>query len=72
MNSNLIDIIKVLISKGFAYKSICIDLGINHLCTGCECNECLLNTSPLFISDYPNLLIQIKDITYEQSVNGNT
>lgn len=65
MNGDLIDIIEILIHRVDTYKGLYIDLEITHLCIGCECNECLLNTSKRYLSDYPNFLVQIKDITHE-------
>jgi hypothetical protein len=65
MNGDLIDIIEILIHEEYAWRYSCTFLGLNRKCTGCSCNECLLNTSPLYLTDYPNLLIQVKEITDE-------
>lgn len=72
MNRNLILVIEAIIAKEYAYKRICTLPGLNLKCQGVYCNNCLMNTAPIFIEDYPNLLIQVRDITNEQSINGNT
>lgn len=72
MSINLIVVIEAIIGKEYAYKHICTSLGLNLKCEGVSCGDCLMNTAPIYVEDYSNLLIQVKDITYEQTINGNT
>lgn len=72
MNRNLILVIEAIIAKEYAYRPICTSLGLNLKCTGVYCGDCLMNTAPTFVGDYSNLIIQVRDITYEQSINRNT
>lgn len=71
MNRNLILVIEAIIAKEYAYRHICTSLGLNLKCEGVYCGDCLMNTAPIYVGDYSNLIIQIRDITYEQSTNGN-
>lgn len=72
MNINLILVIEAIIAKEYAYKQICSSLGLILKCEGVYCGDCLMNTAPIFVGDYANLIIQVRDTTNEQSVNGNT
>ena len=72
MNQNLLLVIEAIIAKEYAYRHICTSLGLNHKCIGVYCGDCLMNTAPIYVGDYSNLLIQVRDITNEQSTNGNT
>ena len=72
MNRNLILIIEAIIAKEYAYRHICTSLGLNLKCQGVYCGDCLMNTAPIYVGDYSNLIIQVRDITNEQSVNRNT
>jgi hypothetical protein len=72
MNRNLLLVIEATIAKEYAYKHICTSLGLNLKCEDVYCGDCLMNTAPIYVGDYSNLIIQVRDITYEQSTNGNT
>lgn len=72
MNQNLLLVIEAIIAKEYAYRHICISLGLHLKCVGVYCGDCLMNTAPIFVEDYSNLIIQVRDITNEQSINGNT
>lgn len=65
MNRNLILIIKAIIAKEYTYRHICNSLGLNLKCEGVYCGVCFMNTAPIFVGDYANLIIQVRDITYE-------
>nr|DAX06447.1 MAG TPA: hypothetical protein [Caudoviricetes sp.] len=62
MNTDLIDIIEVLINKWSSYRHLCRLFGPNNKCTGISCNECLLNTNKIYVSDYPIRIIQIREL----------
>lgn len=75
MNKNLILVIEAIIAKEYAYRHnrhICSSLELTLKCEGVHCDDCLMHTAPIYVGDYSNLIIQVRDITYEQSTNGNT
>lgn len=65
MNINLILVIEAIIAKEYAYRHICTSLGLNLKCQGVYCGDCFMNSAPIFIEDYANLIIQVRDITNE-------
>lgn len=65
MNINLILVIEAIIAKEYAYRHICTSLGLNLKCQGVYCGDCIMNSAPIFVGDYANLIIQVRDITNE-------
>ena len=72
MNGDLIDIIEVLISKWDRYRHLCMLFGPTNKCVNINCNDCLLNTNTIYVSDYPIRIIQVKEITDESRIDAST
>lgn len=61
MNGDLIDILELIaVLKLEDRNYICHHISDNWMCDGISCNECLLNTSKIYISDYPIQIIEMK------------
>lgn len=67
MNRDLIDILElIVVLKLEGRNKICNHIMIHRMCNDIPCNECLLNTSKIYITDYPIQIIEIKGMINEQ------
>lgn len=73
MNGDLIDILELIVVLKLVNRNkVCNHIMIHRMCNDITCNECLLNTSKVYISDYPIQIIEMKGKLNEQLFNIHT
>ncbi|UUG68353.1 hypothetical protein B2_gp69 [Shigella phage B2] len=67
MNGDLIDILELIVVLKLGNRNkVCNHIMIHRMCNDIPCSECLLNTSKVYISDYPIQIIEMKGKLNEQ------